>query len=106
MKKRIQKNLIQVSVVVISAISLSPDPQSNPTQCPKGPVILVAPELLFDLWEVLFFSPQGFGERPGAAGRLQVLRFIGAVAALLLVRVDVDAVQASEEQQQCQDDND
>ncbi len=72
MKKREQNNLknsIQVSVVV-SAISLSPNPQSNPTRCPKGPVILVAPELLFNLWEVFLFSPQRFGQWPGTAGRL------------------------------------
>lgn len=68
--------------------------------------MLVAPELLFNLWKVLFFSPQGLGQRPGAARGLQVLRFIGAVAALLLVRINVDAVQTSEEQQQRQDNND
>lgn len=93
-------------MVVVSAISPLPDPQSKPTHCPKGPVTLVAPELLFDFWEVLFFSPQGLGQRPGAARGLQVLGFIGAVAAFLLIRIDVDAVQASEEQQQRQDDND
>lgn len=68
--------------------------------------MLVAPELLFNLWEVLFFSPQGLRQRPGTAGGLQVLRFIGAVAALLLIRIDIDAVQPSKEQQQRQDDND
>lgn len=68
--------------------------------------MLVAPELLFNLWKVLFFSPQGLGQWPGAARGLQVLRFIGAIAALLLVRIHVDAVQASEEQQQRQDNND
>lgn len=68
--------------------------------------MLVAPELLFDFWEVLFFSPQGLGQRPGAAGGLQVFGFIGAVAALLLIRVDIDAIQASKEHQQRQDDND
>ncbi len=83
-----------------------PNPQSNPTHCPKGPVMLVTPELLLNFWEVLFFSPQGLGQRPGAAGGLQVLGFIGAVAALLLIRIDIYAVQASKEQQQRQDDND
>ena len=83
-----------------------PNPHSKPTRCPIGPMMLVIPELLFNFWEVLFFSPQGFGQRPGAAGRLQVLGFVGAVAALLLIRIDVNAVQASEEQHQSQDDND
>lgn len=68
--------------------------------------MLVAPELLLYLWEVLLLSPQGLRQRPGAAGGFQVLGFVGAVAALLLVRVDVDAVQASKEQQNRQDDND
>lgn len=68
--------------------------------------MLAAPEVLFDFREVLFFSPQGLGQWPGAAGGLQVLGFICAVAALLLIRIDVDAVQASEEQQQSQDDYD
>lgn len=68
--------------------------------------MLVTPELLLNFWEVLFFSPQGLGQRPGAAGGLQVLGFIGAVAALLLIRIDIYAVQASKEQQQRQDDND
>lgn len=93
-------------MVVLSAISLSPTPSQTPPTVPKSPVMLVAPELLFNFREVLFFSPQGLGQRPGAAGGLQVLGFIGAVAALLLVRIDIDAVQASEEQQQSQDDND
>lgn len=83
---------------MVVAISVSlPGPQSNPTHCPIGPVMLVTPELLFNFWEVLFFSPQGFGQRPGAARGLQVLRFIGAVGAFLLVRINIDAVQASEE---------
>lgn len=68
--------------------------------------MLVTPELLFNFWEVLFFPPQGLGQWPRAAGRLQVLGFVGVVAALLLVRIDVDAVEASEEQHQRQDDND
>lgn len=93
-------------MVVVSAFSPLPNPQSNPTRCPKGSVMLVAPELLFNFRKVLLFSPQGLGQRPGAAWRLQVLGLVGAVAALLLIRVHVDAVQASEEQQQRQDDND
>lgn len=80
-----------------------PKPQSNPTHCPKGLVMLAAPELLFNFWEVLFFSPQCLSQWPGAARGLQVLGFISAVAALLLIRVDIDAVQASKEQQQSQD---
>lgn len=86
-------------------VSVTP-PRPTPPTAPTGPVMLVTPELLLDFGEVLLLPPQGFGQRPGAAGRLQVLGFIGEVAALLLVRVDVDAVQASEEQQQRQDHND
>lgn len=67
--------------------------------------MLVAPELLFNFWEVLFFSPQSLGEGSGAAGGLQVFRFIGMVTALLLIGIHIDAVQASKEQQQCQDHN-
>lgn len=67
--------------------------------------MLVTPEFLFNFWEVLLFSPQGFGQWSGTAGRLQVLGLIGEIAALLLIRVDVDAVQASKEQQQRQEDN-
>lgn len=93
-------------MVVVSAISLSPTLSQTPTHWPKSPVMLVAPELLFNFREVLFFSPQGLGQRSGAAGGLQVLGFICAVAALLLIRIDVDAVQPSKEEQQCQDDND
>lgn len=104
-KKR-TKRIRKLNTDIVSAISLSPNPQSNPTHCPKGPVKLAAPKLLFDFWEVLFFSPQGLGQRPGAAGGLQVLGLIRAVAALLLIRIDVDAVHASEEQQQSQDDYD
>jgi len=69
-------------------------------------VTLVAPELLLNLREVLLFPPQGLRQRPAAAGGVQVLGFVGAVASLLLVRVDVDAVHASKQQQQRQDDND
>lgn len=93
-------------MVVVSAISRSPVPSQNPTHSPIGPVMLVTSELLFNFWEVLFFSPQGFGQRPGTAGRLKVLGFIGEIAALLLISVDIDAVQTSKEQQQRQDDDD
>lgn len=68
--------------------------------------LLATPKFLFDFREVLFFSPQCLSQWPGAAWRAQVLGLVGAVAALLLVRVDVDAVQASEEQQQGEDDYD
>lgn len=64
---------------------------------------LATPEFLFNFWEVLFFSPQCLSQRPGAAGGAQVLGLIGAVAALLLIRIDIDAVQTSKEQQQSQD---
>lgn len=69
-------------------------------------VMLATPEFLFNFWEVLFFSPQCLSQRPGAAGWTQVLGFIRAVAPLLLIRIDVDAVQTSEDQQQSQDGND
>lgn len=84
----------------------TPQPLSDPTHCPIGPVMLVTPEILFNFWKVLFFPPQGLGQRPGAAGGLQVLGLIGDVAALLLIHVDVDAVQSAEEQQHRQDDKD
>lgn len=77
----------------------------SPTPVHTGPGRLVAPELLFDPRDVFLLSPQGLGQRPGAAGRLQVLGLVGVIAALLLVRIHVDAVQASEEQQHRQDDN-
>lgn len=67
--------------------------------------MLATPEL-FNFWEVLFISPQGLGQRPGTAWGPQVLGFIGAVAALLLIRIDIDGVQASKEQQQSQDEYD
>lgn len=66
-------------------------------------VTLATPEFLFNFWEFLFFSPQCLSQRPGAAGGAQVLGFICAVAALLLIRIDIDAVQTSKEQQQSQD---
>lgn len=66
-------------------------------------VTLATPEFLFNFWEVFFFSPQCLSQRPGAAGGAQVLGFIRAVAALLLICIDIDAVQTSKEQQQSQD---
>lgn len=66
-------------------------------------VMLATPEFLFNFREFLFFSPQCLSQRPGAAGGAQVLGFIRAVAALLLIRIDIDAVQTSKEQQQSQD---
>lgn len=66
-------------------------------------VTLATPEFLFNFWEVLFFSPQCLSQRPGAAGGAQVLGFICAVASLLLIRIDIDAVQTSKEQYQSQD---
>lgn len=80
-------------------------PLSNPTHCPRGPAMLTTPQLLINSLEVLVFSLQGLGQRPGAAGRLQVFGFICVVATLLLVGIDVDAVQTPKEQQQRQDDN-
>lgn len=93
-------------MVVVSAISLSPTLSQTPSRSHTVPEVLIAPELLFDFWKLLFFSPQGLRQRPGAAGGLQVLGLVGAITAFLLVRIDVDAVQASEEQQQRQDHND
>lgn len=92
----------------VSAISL-PFPilcQTPPPWPLWGPALLATPQVLFDFWQVLLFPSQGLGQRPGTAGRLQVLGFVGAVAAFLLVRINVDAVQASEEKQQSQDDDD
>lgn len=92
--------------MVVLSVSFPQNPVKPHPLSQRSCDVLVAPELLFNFWEVLFFSPQGLGQRPGTAGGLQVLGFIGAIAALLLIRIDIDAVQTSKEQQQCQDDND
>lgn len=89
----------------VDANSHTPTPTQNPNHCPRGSLMLVAPELLFNFWEVFFFSPQSLGEGSGATGGLQVFRFIGMVTALLLIGIHIDAVQASKEQQQRQDHN-
>lgn len=101
-------NTGSVSAISLPSRSSVPTPPSPPPpfQPLWGPASLATPQVLFDFWQVLLFPSQGLGQRPGTAGRLQVLGFVGAVAAFLLVRINVDAVQASEEKQQSQDDDD
>lgn len=108
LERNYENQIIRKLTKFISCFFLSANshnPLFNPSHCPSGPGGSAAPEFLFNFRKALFLSPQGLGQRSGAARRLQIFGFVGEVTSLLLISVDVDAVQASEEQQQSQDDN-
>lgn len=78
------------------SLALNP-PHPTPAFPSTVPMLLVTPELLLDFWEVLFLFPQGLRQGSGAAGGFQVFGLVGVVAALVAVKIDVDAVHTSKQ---------